>query len=257
MKKFEYVEVSEKELEDLIRQAPDVVEDGLQYIDHQKRTNRGPLDVLMVDSGGSLVVAELKVVEDDTMLVQGIDYYDYVSMNVEGMVRAYSKFDINPDQNVRLFLVAPGFSVSLLNRCKWIDIPISLFGYVCVQFEGSEEKALVCREVTIPSVPIIEKAYRLEDKFNYITNTEARKRAENLLEEIRSWDERNISVDVIKYAISLKFSGTVFCYLSTCRKFFHVQTNNQDNKWTAFPIHSEEDLESVKALLKTNIEKLK
>ncbi len=257
MKKFKYVEVLEKELEDLIRQAPDAVEDGLQYIDHQKKTNRGPLDVLMVDSGGSLVVAELKVVEDDTMLVQGIDYYDYISMNVGGVARAYSKFDINPEQNVRLFLIAPGFSVSLLNRCKWIDIPISLFGYTCVQCEGSEEKVLVCREVTIPSVPIIEKPYILEDRFNYITNTDARKRAENFLEEIRSWDERKISVDVIKYAISLRFSGAVFCYLSPRRKLFHVETNNQDNKWTSFPIHNEEDLESVKALLKTNIEKLK
>jgi len=257
MKKFKYVEVSEKELEDLIRQAPYAVENGLQYIDHQKRTNRGPLDVLLVDSGGSLVVAELKVVEYDTMLVQGIDYYDYISMNVGGVARAYSKFDINPEQNVRLLLIAPGFSVSLLNRCKWIDIPISLFGYKCIQCEGSDKKTLVCWEVTTPSVPIIERVYTLEDRFNYITNTDVRKRAENLLEEIRSWDERNISVNAIKYDISLRFSGTVFCYLSPRRNFFHVATNNQDNKWTSFPINNEEDIESVKALLKTNIEKLK
>ncbi len=33
----------------------------------------------MVDSGKSLIVAELKAVEDDGMLLQGLDYYDYVS----------------------------------------------------------------------------------------------------------------------------------------------------------------------------------
>ena len=102
-----------------------------------------------------------------------------------------------------------------------------------------------------------EQTYKLEDRFNYITNTDARKRAENLLEETRSWDERNISANAIKHHISLRFSDTVFCYLSPRRNFFHVETNNQDNKWTSFSINNEEDVESVKALLKTNIEKLK
>jgi predicted type IV restriction endonuclease len=112
-------------------------------------------------------------------------------------------------------------------------------------------------EPTESEVPIIEKAYRLEDIFNYITNMDVRKRAENLLEEICSWDERNISANAIKHHISLRFSDTVFCYLSPRRNFFHVETNNQDNKWTSFTINNEEDVESMKALLKTNIEKLK
>ncbi len=35
--------------------------------------DRGSLDVQMVDSGKTLVVAELKAVADNTMLVQAID----------------------------------------------------------------------------------------------------------------------------------------------------------------------------------------
>ncbi|KKM01404.1 hypothetical protein LCGC14_1794790, partial [marine sediment metagenome] len=42
-----------------------MIEDGLKYIDHQRNTDRGPLDVLFVDSGNALVVAELKINEDD------------------------------------------------------------------------------------------------------------------------------------------------------------------------------------------------
>jgi len=257
MKKYKSVEVTEKQLEDLIRQGADLVEDELRYIDHQKMTDRGPLDIVLVDSGGSLVIAELKIVEDDTMLVQGIDYYDYVSRNIEGLARAHSQFEINPEQDVRLFLIAPSFSVSLLNRCKWIDIPISLFSYKCVKFDGSEEITPIFNEVSIPSVPKPEKAYKLEDRLNYITSADVRKIAEGLMREIRSWDEGNISVDVIKYDISLKFSGSVLCYLAPRRKFFHVYTNNQENKWTAFPVHQEEDLETIKALLKANIDKLR
>lgn len=257
MKKFKYVEVSEKELEDLVRQAPDAIEDGLSYVDHQKPTNRGPLDVLMVDSGGSLIVAELKIVEDDTMLVQGIDYYDDISMNIETLARAYSQFKINPEQDIRLFLIAPSFSVALIKRCRWIDIPVFLFSYRCIQPESSKEKIVVFNDVAIPSVPKIEKPYILEDRFDYITNTESRELAKKFVEEICSWDVTKISVAAIKYAISIRFSGTVLCYLSPRRKMFYIETNNPENKWTAFPISDENDLENIRILLKASIKKVK
>ena len=57
MKKYQVVEVSETELEDLVRQAPELIEDGLKFVDHQTFTARGPLDVLLIDSGKSVVVA--------------------------------------------------------------------------------------------------------------------------------------------------------------------------------------------------------
>ena len=78
MKKYKIVEIQERDLEELVRKYPEYIEQGLKYVDHQKRTDRGPLDVLFVESGKGLVVAELKVIEDDSMLVQGINYYDYL-----------------------------------------------------------------------------------------------------------------------------------------------------------------------------------
>ena len=77
MKKYRQVELAESQLEDLIRTGAELIEDGLKYIDHQKIIDKGRMDVLMVDSGKSIVVAELKINEDDNMLFQGLDYYDY------------------------------------------------------------------------------------------------------------------------------------------------------------------------------------
>ena len=57
MKKYKEQEVTERQSEDIVRKMPDSIEDGLRYVDHQKRTQRGPLDVLFVDSGNALVVA--------------------------------------------------------------------------------------------------------------------------------------------------------------------------------------------------------
>ena len=257
MKKYKPIEVSEKQLEDLIRQGADLIEEGVRYIDHQRNAERGPLDVLMVDSGNALIVAELKIIEDDTMLVQGIDYYDFISKNIEGMSRIYKDFHIEPSQNVRLFLIAPSFSVSLLNRCKWIDIPISLFTYKCIKFEDSKEIIPVFSEVIIPSTPKVIETYNLKDRINFIKNLDMRKIANDLIKEIKNWDIANILIEPTKYDMSAKVSGRVFAYICPRRKSFMIYTHNNEGKWMGFPIRQKEDLETVKILLKTNIEKLR
>lgn len=254
MKKYHPVEISEKQLEDLIRQAPELIEEGLSYVDHQRITDRGPLDVLLVDSGRALIVAELKISEDDSMLVQGIDYYDYIIRNIDGLARSYSGSNIKPLEEVRLFLIAPSFSQKLVNRCQWINMPISLFTFKTVIFEGEEETIPFFFEKTPPSKPESIVSYTLEDRLNYITDAEARSRVESLLEEIRNWDKNNISIDPIKYDISLKMSGTVFAYIGPRRKFFIIYTNDKEGNWSGYPIHSDDELVLIKSLIRTNAE---
>ncbi|PIU22960.1 MAG: hypothetical protein COT13_05610, partial [Chloroflexi bacterium CG08_land_8_20_14_0_20_45_12] len=196
MRKYKVVDVSEKQLEEMVRKAPDLIEDGLRYIDHQKRTERGPLDVLFADSANALVVAELKVAEDDGILVQGIDYYDYITSNIEGFTRAYKDKKVDPIQKPRLFLIAPSFSVSLLNRCKWIDIPISLFTFQCIAFEDAPKEIIpIFKEITSPSGRPSIEVYTTEQRLNYITDNKVRKTVEELLKEIQDWDKDNILIE--------------------------------------------------------------
>src|SRR5271166_8395 len=150
MKKYTKADVSEQELEDLVRRNAEQIEEGLVYVDHQKQAAGGRLDVLMVDSGRSLVVAELKVIQDDGMLIQGLDYYDYVSTHVEAFARLYKTHSIDPTQQVRLLLIAPTFSQTLVNRCKWLDLPISLFTFNCLKFEGETDVVPVFTEEQVP-----------------------------------------------------------------------------------------------------------
>lgn len=253
MKKYRIVEVSEQQLEDLVRQAPEHIEPGLRFVDHQIFASRGPLDVLFVDSGRALVVAELKVVEEDGMLVQGIDYYDYVLRNLEGFARAYSQHKIDPKQQPRLFLIAPSFSVTLLNRIKWIDIPISLFSYQCIEFDESKgEIVSVFKETSAPEVQATPEVYSLEDRFNYITDTKIRTLARSLVSEIQAWDTQRVLVEPTKYDISIKVSGRVFAYIGPRRKHFMVYTNDPEGKWTGYPMNSEADLKLVKSLIQEN-----
>ena len=256
MIKYKTVDVSEKQLEDLIRRYPECIEEGLRYVDHQRKAERGPLDVLLADSGNALVLAELKIVEDDNALIQGIDYYDYIVRSIEGIARVYKASRIDPTQIVRLFLIAPRFSVALLNRCKWIDIPIFLFTYKCITFENSKDVVPVFLEITTPSVPKVVQAYNLDERFRYITDLTMRRMLQDLIKEVANWDTSRIAAEPTKHDISLKVAGKVFSYIAPRRKHFIVYTDDTKRNWTGFPIRQADELEQAKALLKANVTRL-
>lgn len=255
MNKYKKVDVSEQALEDLIRQYADLIEDGLVYLDRQRQAASGRLDVLLVDSGHALVVAELKVVEDDGMLLQGLDYYDHVTTNIESYARLYKEHAIDPTQTARLILVAPSFSQTLINRCKWIEVPISLFTYTCLSFGKSEEVTPVFSEQTIPSPLETIMVFRLEDHLKYITDTEAHRSAAALMDEIKQWKPGRISLDALKYAISMKIDGRVFAYLNPRRKHYVVSTYNAENKWADYPIKNSEERRAIIPVLKESMER--
>jgi len=256
MKRYKQVDVSEALLEDLARTGADLIEEGLKYVDHQRRTEKGRLDLLFVDSGKALVVVELKILEDDGMLFQALDYFDYVSNNVEAFARLYNTADIDPVQELRLFLIAPSFSQTLINRCKWIDANISLFMYKAIKFDDSEDIMPVFNEIAIPPRPEpIGEIPTIEKRLAYITNSEIRRIAEEFLKEISEWKKDKILIEPIKYAISIKVGGRLFVYLSPRRNAFVIETYNPEGKWTGFSVNSKEDLKELLDLLKTNMEK--
>lgn len=258
MTKYLPVEISEHQLEDLIRQEPEYIEKGLKFIDHQTFTSRGPLDVIFIDSGHALVITELKIIEDDGMLVQGIDYYDYILRNLEGFARGYARHEIDTKQQPRLFLVAPSFSVTMINRIKWIDIPISLFEFQCIEMESNKGEILpVFKEVSIPEISVMPEVYSLEDRIKYITDTKIKELVRSFIAECQIWDSQRVLIEPTKYDISMKVSGRVFAYLAPRRKYFMIYTNDPEGKWTGYPIHSDNDIESVKLLVRENFNKLK
>ncbi len=254
------VEVDEKTLEFLTSQNADKIELGLKYIDHQKRTERGPLDVLCVDSGNALIIAELKVVEDDNMLVQGIDYYEDVTKNIELLARLYNKTqetNIDPTQKPRLFLIAPSFSINLLKRSSWIDIPISLFTYKCIKIDSNQDVLPIYHEVNIPRRIQPIEVYTVEQRMNYIQDEEVKNRFKSMLNSVREFDSKKITVDAVKNDVSVKVSGKVISYICPRRKNFIIYTYDTDSEWKPFSIDSMEDSENALRIIKMNFEKFK
>jgi hypothetical protein len=255
MKKYRQIEVTESQLEDLVRIGADLIEDGLKYVDHQKITDKGRIDLLMVDSGKSMVVAELKINEDDNMLLQGIDYYDNVSTNIEAFARIYKDYEIDPRQSIRLMLIAPSFSQALINRCKWIDANISLYMFKCIKFEDSDETIPIFSEINIPTLPEPPgEKYSIEDRLGYITSSEVREILKSLITDLPNWKKDKILIEPIKYSISVKVIGKVFMYLSPRRNKFLVETYNDEDKWVGYSVNSKEDLDALIDLMKENMD---
>jgi hypothetical protein len=257
MRMYRAVEVSEVGLEDMVRRAPALIEEGLRFVDRQAFTTRGPLDVLLVDSGNALVVAELKVVEDDGMLVQGLDYYDYVARNLSGFASAYQQHGMDASQEPRLLLLAPSYSVTLLNRIKWVKMPVSLFTVQCIEFEDAEGDIIpVYTEIAAPTLPEPPSVYDIERRYSYITDRTVRQLAKRVVAQLRGFDAERVSVDPTKYDISAKVVGRVFAYLAPRRQYFLVYTNDADGKWTGYRVNSEGDLDGVMSVVRANFEKV-
>jgi len=189
------------------------------------------------------------------MLMQGLDYYDYVSSNAEAFARLYKHNNIDPTQQVRLFLIAPSFSQNLVNRCKWLDLPVSLFTFHCLAFEGDSDLVPIFAEQPLPTPPAIVEVTHLDDHLAYITDTAVRAKVSALLDEVKNWKPGSISLDPIKYAISMKVNGRVFAYFHARRKHYLLATYNDQEVWTEYSIKDDDDLAKVKPIMNAAMER--
>jgi Holliday junction resolvase-like predicted endonuclease len=250
-------ELSEKDLEDRIIKHPQLIESGLQCLEHQLHTSSGRLDILFVDSNGVLVVSELKVVEDAYMLFQALDYFDFVAEKIEGFARLYSKYDVDVEKYPRLMLIAPSFSPIMINRCRWLnqDIQISLYVYQYISFPINKEDTLVFIPQEISARPtVLTKAPELAELLTYIKNENIRQIAKRLLDETKSLSHE-ITVDPLQWGRSVKYKGTVLFYWEPRQAFIRVSTFNEDGEWTGINVEKEDEYSEVMEHIKRNMKK--
>jgi len=255
--KYQVIEVSEAQLKDLIRRAPELIEDGLRYINHQIFTSRGLLDILMLDRERCLVIIKAKEIEDDEILAQGMDFYDAALRNLDGFARAYEHLKIDSGQEPRLYLIAPSFSPALQNRIKWINIPISLFTYQCIRIDDAIGEILpIYNEVTSPEVHEQVQVYNFGEKYASITEGD-RMLARTVVSNIHDWDRNRIIVEPTDYDISIKISGRVLCYIGPRKNHFVIYTNDAEGRWTGYPVRNQDDMDEVLKIIRTNYDKMR
>ena len=242
---FTSEEIEERKLEAEVIKNPGVLEKGLFVLDHQVPAGTGKIDVLGVDSGGTMCILELKTAEDDMMFLQGLEYLDWVNNNLADLARRYEeKFPrtrISVDDVPRLLLVAPSFSETLLKSAKFVDPKPDLFEYRYLR-TARGEKGLHCRVVQIEPTKELPAVTSVDDHLSYIRNVSMRKYCKEIIDRIRKIGP-DIEVKAIKWAIAFKYEGRAIAYISKRRDFFYLSYPKR-GKWYWAAIETRRDFAS-------------
>lgn len=231
MIKVKAVSVREKEeLEPLLIANPDIIEDGLKIVAHQHPTDSGPLDILAVDSDGTLVVIELKNEAADGHLDQGLRYYDWCRQNISWIASAYSgKTKINPDTTPRLMLIAPTFTETVKRIAKYVDAELDLIEYHAFENEKGEQ-GLICTTIDYGEAPVPPEIPSIEKKMEYFQAEKVKDLFRSVLDEL---GRRQVEVKPIHGLwISFRYRGKRFMYMAPKRNFFAAEVLKTDGNWT-------------------------
>jgi hypothetical protein len=105
---------NEQDLEQMVTKEISQIENDLTLIcNHVPINDKTVLDILCHDENGQLVVVQLDMNEDDSMLIRGLQSLDYLNKFKSFLKATYNKHKIDDTEKPRLILVAPGFSDTL------------------------------------------------------------------------------------------------------------------------------------------------
>ena len=108
--------------------------------------------MLLKDAEDALVIAELKVVQDDQMYMQALRYFDYIADNLALVARAYPKHGVAVSVQPRILLVAPEFGDDTLIAARW-DYRVTLWKYQRLVFQDRSDDILLVNEVECKPQP--------------------------------------------------------------------------------------------------------
>ena len=121
-----------RDLRDLIRSEPDVVEPGLRVVEVDLDAgDLGRIDLLGVDRHGALTLMAVAAPSPDAALLRLLDGYRWATDQYALLSRAYSldpdgpRAGTTPGPDIRLLLLAPGFTHIFLRRLPLLTIPIT------------------------------------------------------------------------------------------------------------------------------------
>lgn len=220
----------EGDLERILMEDPALIEEGLVAVAHQHPTDSGPLDILAVDSEGTLVVIELKNEASDIHLDQGLRYYDWCRQNISWIASAYAaKAKITPENSPRLMLIAPSFTDTVRRIAKYVDARLELIQFHVFETEKGEQ-ALICNKIDFGQAPIPPEIPSIEKKMEYFQSDKVKELFLAVLAELKA---KQVEVKPINELwISFWYRGKRFMYAAPRKTFFVVEILKTDGTWS-------------------------
>ena len=218
---------NEKELHSIIDKELDALEEGLVLLKYEFTLAKGTPDFICVDSGGRLVIIEVKLQEDENIIFQALRYYNEIDKNRYIIAKMFSSKKINPEEHPRILLIAEKFSDDIRRFCTLVIPDIELYEYTIL--ETADGKEGICfHPVSIPKIEEIPpKPKTTEEIKGYITNDILKPVFNKVLKEIKK-----IGKDIEDYTtqeyVGFKYRGRQIAWLLPHRKSFDIGVSNID-----------------------------
>lgn len=252
---FKRIEIEqERELENLLIKNPEQIDDGLTFLTHQQQVSGGFIDVLCVDKDGVIVVIELKISDDDGILLQALHYYDYVLLNKAAIANQFaSKVKINLREDPRIILIAPEFSERLRKACKYVSPAPTLLQFRHLK-TSSGEKGLYFDEVTLDTESGYSPPQPLEEVLDYTNLPGLRDICQHIAKTIaEEFPEVDAPLTAGNTGIKFKYKNRKIADIWLKRTFFWLGLHGERSKWLR--IASKADWAKVRRQLLTIVGK--
>lgn len=175
---------------------------------------------------------ELKVGEDDGMLLQALEYDDYVSSNRDRLAKEYEKLaKVVAEEDPRVILVASSFSERLKRAVRHFKPDISLREYSYLA-TNSGEKGLYCKEVPFESETEYSAPASLDSVFAYVNLPDVKTTCTKVHSDIKKLGQDMEAVPAgngvqVRYKCKNRLIGG----LTLRRTFLNLWWRKDDDNW--------------------------
>ncbi len=238
----------EREREAIICSDPQCIESGFTVLGKQVATGIGRIDVLGLTAEKALAVVELKVVEDDAMLMQAFDYYIWVSENRTSLDGLYQDAGPDPELGPQILLVAPSFSERTRRRATYLNEYITsvvLYAYQAVQIGKTKRVVLMEHPLAPMRKPPVPP--RAADSFvDYIQEESAKKALVSFRNYCKKFLKMGAEESPTQSYLGYKLNQQLFGWVSVRRNRFDVGYRTPSGEWDSMRIEDVSKLDELK-----------
>jgi hypothetical protein len=133
----------------IIQSELDAIEEGLELLQHEYPSGKGILDFLCVDSGGRLVIIEVKLYEHKDILFQALRYFSDIDKNRYLIATVFPDRGIAPEESPRIILIAEKIPEDVRRLSTLVVPEVELLEYSAVTLP-SGDKGIIYHSVSLP-----------------------------------------------------------------------------------------------------------
>ncbi|MGE4357787.1 MAG: hypothetical protein AB7E08_04465 [Candidatus Omnitrophota bacterium] len=212
------------------------LERGLRVLDRNLILAKKPLDILAVDLLGELVIIELELKEDETVILRALEHFDWLLNNINSVVQKYNKERIDITLAPRIIIIGGHFGENFVRKLSYINTTkIELYEYELKNEDGISRLNLKPYALSISAHKKIEISKpRIEDLINSIKVISLRQLCHRIIRELRSINIESI-VDTSRGFIEIQEKGKILLRIYPQTDFFWVSLSAR-GKWQGIKV---------------------